>query len=282
MMKILEIEPEFQSLIPPLRDEEYQQLADSLIDEGCRDTLVVWGDVIVDGHNRYAICRDLDIDFKTINKDFRSDDDAKLWIIKNQLGRRNLTDADRTIMIGLRYQTEKRINAFQNQPRSESGRFARGVGNRPIGRTADIIADDMGIGSTKVKESEHFLNGYENIKAVDPNEAELIRQDKSKLTKTTIQELRKAEPEEIRQAIEDAYKPKEPSTRYIKLDDDRRPRTSGEKEYEQAADVFLAAIVVALSSPESFKNSTKKSKAYKLTRDIEEHCSEFIEQLSYN
>lgn len=287
-MKELRINPEFQAIIPKLTDDEYSQLVDSLIDEGCRDALVVWNDVIVDGHNRYAICCDLDIDFKTVNKDFESDDEAKLWIIKNQLGRRNLSDHDRRLMIGMRYETEKTVK----QKRDEKGRFAPCpvFQDTAKGRTVDRIADDLGVSRSTVEASEHYLNGFRNIQQVDPIEAEKIEQDKSKLTKTTIQELRKAEPEEVRQAIENAYEPKkrevvevkQTTTRSIKLSDENRPRTTDEKDYEEAADVFRSLLIYVLSRPESFKNATKKSKAYKLTMDIEELCGDFIELLNYN
>lgn len=287
-MKELRINPEFQAIIPKLTDDEYSQLVDSLIDEGCRDALVVWNDVIVDGHNRYAICCDLDIDFKTVNKDFESDDEAKLWIIKNQLGRRNLSDHDRRLMIGMRYETEKTVK----QKRDEKGRFAPCPEKQDTakGRTVDRIADDLGVSRSTVEASEHYLNGFRNIQQVDPIEAEKIEQDKSKLTKTTIQELRKAEPEEVRQAIENAYEPKkrevvevkQTTTRSIKLSDENRPRTTDEKDYEEAADVFRSLLIYVLSRPESFKNATKKSKAYKLTMDIEELCGDFIELLNYN
>ncbi len=287
-MKELRNNPEFQAIIPKLTDDEYSQLVDSLIDEGCRDALVVWNDVIVDGHNRYAICCDLDIDFKTVNKDFESDDEAKLWIIKNQLGRRNLSDHDRRLMIGMRYETEKTVK----QKRDEKGRFAPCPEKQDTakGRTVDRIADDLGVSRSTVEASEHYLNGFRNIQQVDPIEAEKIEQDKSKLTKTTIQELRKAEPEEVRQAIENAYEPKkrevvevkQTTTRSIKLSDENRPRTTDEKDYEEAADVFRSLLIYVLSRPESFKNATKKSKAYKLTMDIEELCGDFIELLNYN
>lgn len=287
-MRELRINPDFKSLIPKLTDSEYMNLFESLAEEGCRDALVVWGDVIIDGHNRYEICRELGIDFETINKEFASDDEAKLWIIKNQLGRRNLSDHDRRLMIGMRYETEKTVK----QKRDEKGRFAPCPEKQDTakGRTVDRIADDLGVSRSTVEASEHYLNGFRNIQQVDPIEAEKIEQDKSKLTKTTIQELRKAEPEEIRQAIEDAYEPKkrevvevkQTTTRSIKLSDENRPRTTDEKDYEEAADVFRSLLIYVLSRPESFKNATKKSKAYKLTMDIEELCGEFIELLNYN
>jgi hypothetical protein len=92
----LRIDPEFTSLIPPITQEEYDILEQSLLQEGCRDALVVWDDnFLLDGHHRFQICQKHDIPFKTISKSFEGREQAKEWMIRNQLGRRNLSMLDR-------------------------------------------------------------------------------------------------------------------------------------------------------------------------------------------
>lgn len=87
----MKINPKFKALIPPLSQEEYSQLEKNILDDGCRDPLVVWNGTLVDGHNRYEICTRHSIRFKTVEKSFKTADDAEIWIIRNQFGRRNLT-----------------------------------------------------------------------------------------------------------------------------------------------------------------------------------------------
>lgn len=109
------IDSEFRSLIPALTPDEYKRLETSILEEGCRDALVVWpnidfanddyendpdpyvieGAILIDGHNRYEICMSHDIPFQTIQKEFASRDDVKLWMMNNQLARRNLNDFQR-------------------------------------------------------------------------------------------------------------------------------------------------------------------------------------------
>lgn len=89
------IDSEFKKLIPPLTEDEYSGLEKSLLDEGCRDALVLWGDTLVDGHNRYEICTKYHIPFNIVRKDFRKRQDAIEWIILNQFGRRNLPAHER-------------------------------------------------------------------------------------------------------------------------------------------------------------------------------------------
>ena len=87
---IMKIDVEFQSLIPPLTFEEKKMLEESILKEGCRDAIVLWGDTIIDGHNRYEICTKHGIHFETVNREFGSRNEVIEWIIKNQFGRRNL------------------------------------------------------------------------------------------------------------------------------------------------------------------------------------------------
>lgn len=72
------IDREFRDLIPPLMPEEYEGLERSIVADGCRDALVLWGDILIDGHNRYEICESHGIPYQTTQKAFESRDDAKL------------------------------------------------------------------------------------------------------------------------------------------------------------------------------------------------------------
>ena len=57
----LEIDHEFKTLIQPLRKDEYRQLEVNLTIDGCREPIITWNDLIIDGHNRYEICNRLRI-----------------------------------------------------------------------------------------------------------------------------------------------------------------------------------------------------------------------------
>ncbi len=50
------VSEELKAYIDPLTPEEHDALERSLLAEGCRDALVLWGDLLIDGHNRYGIC----------------------------------------------------------------------------------------------------------------------------------------------------------------------------------------------------------------------------------
>jgi len=93
------VNEELKAYIDPLTPEEYEALERSILAEGCRDALVLWGDVLVDGHNRYGICRKHDIAFQTVqNERFRSMEDVHLWMIDQHLGRRSISDFQRGVL----------------------------------------------------------------------------------------------------------------------------------------------------------------------------------------
>lgn len=93
------INDDLRAYIDPLTPDEYAALERSLLAEGCRDSLVLWGDLLVDGHNRYGICQKHGIPFNTVqNTTFRSMDDVHLWMIDNHLGRRSVSDFQRGVL----------------------------------------------------------------------------------------------------------------------------------------------------------------------------------------
>lgn len=104
--------PDLQSLIAPLTEEEQQLLEQSILAEGCREAIVLWENegkfAIVDGHNRYRICQKHLLDFKFEVKSFADIEEVKNWMISNQLGKRNLTEQQKSYLRGLRYLSEKK------------------------------------------------------------------------------------------------------------------------------------------------------------------------------
>lgn len=93
------VNEELKAYIDPLTAEEYEALERSILAEGCRDALVLWGNVLVDGHNRYGICRKHGVPFQTVqNPRFQSIEDVHLWMIDQHLGRRSISDFQRGVL----------------------------------------------------------------------------------------------------------------------------------------------------------------------------------------
>jgi len=94
----MEIKAEFKNLIPPLSNEEYNQLEANILEEGIREPIITWNGFIIDGHNRFSIAQRFDLEYKTTSKYFASEESVKEWMILNQFGRRNLSNYQRSVL----------------------------------------------------------------------------------------------------------------------------------------------------------------------------------------
>lgn len=109
MTKQLTIDPRIQAWIAPLAADELDLLEASIAAEGCRDALIAWGDVLIDGHHRYEICRRLGKSFRVTSREFADRDHAEVWVRENQAARRNLTDDQRAMNARLLEKAMSRI-----------------------------------------------------------------------------------------------------------------------------------------------------------------------------
>lgn len=111
---LMQILKELEVLIPPLTSEEFKQLERNILEEGIRDPLVTWNGILVDGHNRYRIAQEYDIDFVTVEKEFADMNAVKEWMINNQFGRRNLNKYQRSVL-ALQLEDVFKAKAKENQ-----------------------------------------------------------------------------------------------------------------------------------------------------------------------
>ena len=95
----LKIDEGLKAYIDPLTPDEHESLERSILAEGCRDSLVVWGDLLIDGHNRYGIRQKHGLPFNTVQAtQFKNMDDVHLWMIDQHLGRRSVSDFQRGVL----------------------------------------------------------------------------------------------------------------------------------------------------------------------------------------
>lgn len=152
----IQINEELRGYIDPLTTNEYAALERSILAEGCRDALVVWGEVLIDGHNRHAICQKHGIEFKTVqNNSFASIEDVMLWMIDNHLARRSVSDFQRGVL-ALR---KKDIVTARTKAQQENTPEAvtPDVSDAPVAppfATRDEVAKVAGISSNTINQIE--------------------------------------------------------------------------------------------------------------------------------
>ena len=131
---------------------------------------------------------------------------AIVWMCRNQLGRRNITDEQKTALIGEAYKAQKMTQGGERgtQRNEETGKFTARDQNGPLreekkkyDNTAQKIADDFSIGEQTVKRAERFLDGLNEADKVSPGIKEAVLSGSVKAPKSVISEIRNA-PEERR------------------------------------------------------------------------------------
>ena len=92
-MKELKIDPELRDLLPPLTSEEYKKLEKNIVDNGFDENFPImeWQGFIVDGHNRYDICKKHHIEPIIGTLAYKTKEEVMEWMLDIQLGRRNLS-----------------------------------------------------------------------------------------------------------------------------------------------------------------------------------------------
>lgn len=162
------IDKEFQALIPPLSDDEFRQLEENCIRDGIRDPLVTWPqddgtEILIDGHNRWEIsAKNAGIPFEVVQKSFKSREDAEEWILKNQLGRRNIDK-------WARFDLSKRLEEIESARAKE----------RQIRKPADSVVEKLPPQKTRDAMGEMVgVSGktYDKMKFIDEHAPEPIKQ----------------------------------------------------------------------------------------------------------
>jgi len=165
------INEELRSFIDPLTANEYAALERSLLAEGCRDALVLWGEVLIDGHNRYDICKKHNIEFRTVqNTNFASLDDVMLWVIDNHLARRSVSDYQRGVL-ALRKKdiVASRVAQRAAEPEAVSAPDAPKVPESPPWNTREDVAKAARVSSNTISQIERIQ------KAATPELVEAVR-----------------------------------------------------------------------------------------------------------
>ena len=113
-----------------------------------------------------------------------------MWICKNQLGCRNLTDAQKTYLIGRQYEAQK-MAVSNHAERGSDGKYlsAQNGLKGEKSRTAEIVAKEHGIGRNTVKRTAKFSKGVDAAEKIESGAREAILSGKSKVPKSVIAEL---------------------------------------------------------------------------------------------
>lgn len=171
------IDPELQVVMPSLTEKEKEELEKSLFKDGFKGApIVVWGDIIIDGHNRYQLCKKYNIPFEVMELEFESREEVIQWMIRAQLGRRNLSSSQRIALVRkFRPVIEEEAKKRQGTRTDLGVKLPQGQGEKTerspqsvsnsFGRTSEKLADLAGVSEKTYRMGDKVLeSGNEALK----------------------------------------------------------------------------------------------------------------------
>jgi N6-adenosine-specific RNA methylase IME4/DNA-binding XRE family transcriptional regulator len=196
----MQILKELEVLIPPLTIEEFKQLERNILEEGIRDPLVTWNGILVDGHNRYRIATEHDMNYITVEKEFTDMNAVKEWMIYNQFGRRNLPTYERG-KLALRLK-----DIFREKAKDNLKIYGGNQYDAPCQKSDNIQKIDTKKELAKIANVSHdTINKIENIEAKASNEVKQKLSSGTMSINEAYKEIKKEEVELKRKEIRDTF-----------------------------------------------------------------------------
>ena len=208
----LKIDSEFQSHIPPLTNDEFKQLEENILKEGkLISPLIVWGNTLVDGHNRYAILqKHPEIYFSTMPLRFENREEAIAWICRNQLGRRNLSPEQKRYLLGKQYEAEKKAAKIFRGNQYTLAKKSGGThdDNHHSGKkTCDRIAEENGVSRASVLRASHYTRGIDIADNLSPGIKQKVFSGEVKFTNEEMSKLVLSSPDKRKDVFAEIMHP---------------------------------------------------------------------------
>jgi hypothetical protein len=175
-MKIedIKIDPSFRDLLCPLSEYEEKALEGTLLAHGCLSPLIVEEKlgVLIDGHNRLRLCEMHGIPYEVKTLMLGGRESAEKWIIRNQLGRRNLTPERLEAYIEQIYRHAKKNPGFQAGDEWEGNPGGKAVRaqNEPVVKsheTAKKVGEQFGKSQATVRRIAKKIEAIEKAGKLD-------------------------------------------------------------------------------------------------------------------
>lgn len=181
---------ELENFIPALTKEEFSGLETNIIENGCRSPLIIWQTkqntidknsesnepvfVLIDGHNRFKICKKNNIDFSIDLLTFKDIDAVKDFMIDFQINRRNITKEQASYLRGMKYNQQKRkvgergFDNLKHDPKK-------------------ILAQQFKVSESTISRDSKYAKGLDLLD--EPTKTSILKGEK-KIPKTVIENLK--------------------------------------------------------------------------------------------
>ena len=202
-MKNIILDEEIRDLLPALDVKTFNSLEESILQYGCMIPLVTWNGILIDGYNRYAICTKHNIPFEAVEKEFKNIDEVIIWVISNQVTRRNLTPSQLSYYRGVHYHKEKKL--VTNPRGSNQHKVVESENHtqpQTIG-TAALLAKQYDVSRDTIFSDAKAATTIDAIGKASKEAKNKVLGGEAKIDKKELKRLSTAPEEEIQRVVDD-------------------------------------------------------------------------------
>ena len=275
----MKIDPEFETRIPPLTEDEFRNLEENILAAGeIYSPIIVWNGTIVDGHNRYRILKkhpELKYSVKEIS--FSDRGEALSWICENQLGRRNLSPMQKKYLLGIQYKAQKmshggnRRNAAFSSDKND---------HLKTETTRQRLAKVHGVSEAYIQHCADYADGVNYAESIRPGLGKKLIGGEVKLTQRCVEGIVKVPERERSAYIEDAMSntsgPRENRKKSLLKNPEKKKETILDDEvsvaFQTAMDEFIQTWEDILDTKAEWREGHQELCVYLIGS-----CSRFLE-----
>lgn len=284
LLKDITIDPEFESVCPPLTEDEFVLLEQNILADGeVTSPLIVWDNNLIDGHHRrQIILKHPELPFHIKEIIFANRYEAIAWICKNQAGRRNLTPEQFSYLVGKRYQAEKQSKGASdgfrgNQyvdlviPQNEE------LPNSTI--TGERIAKEYGISHATVERAEQYAKGVDAAETACPGVKQELLSGAFKPTRKEVSALSKLPAEEVADKISEYREAKaEREERRRQAQEEKRKKKEESKESEKSF-ASIGDLSATMKEPKQCNDVTNViGILFDMAQEFRSTCEAYIDE----
>ncbi|SEL53807.1 hypothetical protein SAMN02910353_02833 [Ruminococcus sp. YRD2003] len=173
MKRLLHTDPELIRLSIPISQEEMKKLESNLIENGCLEPIVIWNGVILDGHKRYRICVEENIDFEINDMKFEDINEATIWICSHRISQYSRKSTPYQYLIGKWYAIQKLVN-YEKRKRSGYISFSREYVKKTdetyyhYGHTSISMGKELGMNRSTIEKYRRLSESMDRIDMIEP------------------------------------------------------------------------------------------------------------------
>lgn len=151
---MISINPEYEKIVPPASKEEYQQLKESILQNGMHFPIIInESNIVLDGHHRFRVCKELGLNPKTITKTFQNKLLEKKFVIESNLRRRQLNDFQKAELGIPLLQIEKALAKERQGKRTD----LTSVSNDTQVRASAQVSKQIGVSTTTFERAKKVI-----------------------------------------------------------------------------------------------------------------------------